>query len=90
MPRNRFRVLQGYPCLNCREVQKALKVLGFTLRDQTGAHEQWLLDVNNTRYKVTVSCHNQPFCRRIMKYMVLQSGFSKRQFYNAVEGIAPD
>jgi predicted RNA binding protein YcfA (HicA-like mRNA interferase family) len=87
--RRRFNPLMGYPCLTCHEVQAALRTLGFVLRNQEGGHEQWILDHPDGRRKVTVSCHNEPFCRTIMKYMVAQSKFSKRQFYDAVEGIKP-
>ena len=81
----RFRILLGYPCLTCAEVRTALKNLGFTLRTQEGSHEQWVMDIDDSRRKVTVACHNKPFCNKIMKYMIQQSQFTKRQFYDAVE-----
>ena len=89
MPRRRFQPLFGYPCLTCAEVKVALRTLGFVLRNQEGGHEQWVLDHAAGRRKVTVACHNQPFCRTIMKYMIAQSQFTKHQFYDAVEGISP-
>lgn len=70
--------------LTYREVIGVLKKLGFTLRNQEGSHEQWVREGDPFR-KVTVDKPKAPFHGDLIKYMCLQAGVSKKEFYNLVD-----
>jgi predicted RNA binding protein YcfA (HicA-like mRNA interferase family) len=66
--------------LNCREVKRILKNLGFEPRPRKGtSHEQWVKDSGGVRYKVTVDCPKAPFSPDLIKSMASQAGVSKRE-----------
>ena len=73
------------PPLECRDVIKGLKKLGFEERKGKGkgSHESWAKIENGKLYKVTVDKPKSPFGRDLIKSMASQAGVSKRQFYKA-------
>ncbi len=72
--------------LTCREVKTILKNLGFTPRPQKGtSHEQWEKQKAGRLYKVTVDCPKAPFTQDLIRYMALQAGVSKKEFYAALD-----
>ncbi|WP_423836799.1 type II toxin-antitoxin system HicA family toxin [Stutzerimonas stutzeri] len=73
-----------YKPLTYKEVIGVLKKLGFTFRNQEGSHEQWVREGNPFR-KVTVDKPKQPFCGDLIKYMCLQAGVTKKQFYSKLD-----
>jgi len=70
-----------------REFEKLLKNLGFELKRQDGtSHRQW----EHPRFKgerrlVTVSPHNEPFTRSLLKDMMRQMGMRKNEFFKCLE-----
>lgn len=70
--------------LTYREVISVLKKLGFRFRNQEGSHEQWVNDGDPFR-KVTVDKPKSPFHGDLIKYMSLQAGVSKKDFYKLVD-----
>ncbi|QSA97738.1 type II toxin-antitoxin system HicA family toxin [Methylococcus sp. EFPC2] len=75
----------AYPPLTCKEVKEILGKLGFTPRPQKGtSHEQWVKQEGGKLYKVTVDCPKQPFGPDLVRYMAMQAGVSKKEFYAAL------
>ena len=75
-----------YPPLTCKDVKTILKNLGFEPSPQKGtSHEHWKLIKNGRLYKVTVDCPKQPFCGKLLSYMIQQSGVSKSDFYATLD-----
>ncbi|EOX9028463.1 type II toxin-antitoxin system HicA family toxin [Pseudomonas aeruginosa] len=73
-----------YRPLTYREVTGVLKKLGFTLRNQEGSHEQWVREGSPFR-KVTVDKPKSPFHGDLIRYMALQAGVTKKEFYSLVD-----
>lgn len=77
-----------YPC---RKVKSALKTLGFTEDKKKGtSHRQFRRIVTDDSgkshlYKVTFDCHKGEISAINLKSMVKQSGYSKEQFFKAME-----
>ncbi len=73
--------LWNYP-LEYRAIVKGLKRLGFVEQKQgaTG-HIHWVKVGPNGIRKVTVSKHLAPFSHKLIKWMAVQAGVSKREFY---------
>jgi len=70
-----------YPPLSCAEVKAILKKMGFSPRTQKGtSHEQWVKE--HPFRRVTVDCPKAPFDGDLIKYMCLQAGVSKKEFYS--------
>jgi predicted RNA binding protein YcfA (HicA-like mRNA interferase family) len=74
-----------YRPLTCREVKTILKNLGFEPRDQRGSHEHWVQDRGGRRYKVTVDCPKEPFTKDLLRWMIIQAGVRKEEFYAALD-----
>lgn len=56
-------------------------MLGFEKEsNKSSGHEHWRKIVDDALFKVTVSCHNQPFSGLILASMAAQAGLSKKQF----------
>lgn len=70
--------------LTYKEVIGVLKKLGFSFRNQEGSHEQWVKEGSPFR-KVTVDKPKQPFHGDLIRYMCLQAGVTKKQFYSLVD-----
>jgi hypothetical protein len=69
------------PPLTCAQVREILKLLGFEKDpNKSTGHEHWRKIVNSELFKVTVSCHNQPFSGLVLASMAAQAGLSKKQF----------
>lgn len=70
-----------FPPLDCREFKRILTKLGFAPRPKKSgtSHEDWVK--NNPFRKVTVDCPKAPFTGRLLKYMIAQTGYSKKDFY---------
>jgi predicted RNA binding protein YcfA (HicA-like mRNA interferase family) len=78
-------VSKKYPPLTCKQVKRALKKLGFTLRSQEGSHEQWIgKDLQGKFAKVTVDCPKAPFSDDLTKWMAKQAGRTVAQLYAAL------
>ena len=74
-----------YPPLTCRQVKTILTRLGFAPRTQSGSHQHWVREHDGRRYKVTVDCPKEPFTGDLLRWMILQAGVTKDQFYAALE-----
>lgn len=72
-----------HPPLDCRDVKRGLKKLGFEFKYQRGSHEQWVKISNGRIYKVTVDCPKEPFTGDLIKSMASQAGVSRDEFYKA-------
>ncbi len=72
--------------LNCKEVKRILKNLGFTPEPQRAgtSHEKWSKVSFGRKYVVTVDCPKQPFSHDLVRYMARQAGVTKKQFYDAL------
>lgn len=73
--------------LKYRDVVIILKNLGFVQKGGTGSsHQTWVLIRNNVNYAVTVAFHgtNQEFRTGTLSSIIRQSGFSKKEFYQAL------
>lgn len=72
-----------FPPLTCKQVKAILKEMGFEPRPQKGtSHEQWVKDVKDRRFKVTVDCPKAPFSPDLISSMSRQAGVSKKEFYS--------
>ena len=68
------------PPLTCEQVKNILKYLGFSLFSQNGtSHEKWRKE-GHLGY-VTVDCPKQPFSHDLVRYMAIQAGTNKKDFY---------
>ena len=68
--------------LDCRDVKKILKNLGFVFRNQEGSHENWVRHEPAPFRKVTVDCPKEPFSHMLTESMARQAGVTKKEFYN--------
>ena len=67
--------------LPCREVQRALKNLGFVEQTQKGtSHTQWEKIENGKKFKVTLDCHGGEVKAKDVRSIISQAGVSKSQF----------
>ncbi len=74
--------------LKYREVIIILKNLGFIEESGTGSsHQTWTSKRNDKSYAVTVAFHgtNSEFIPGTLNSMISQSGFSKKEFYQALK-----
>jgi predicted RNA binding protein YcfA (HicA-like mRNA interferase family) len=74
----------AFPPLQCRDVKRILKNLGFSFVVQRGSHEKWQKTVNGKLFSVTVDCPHAPFSQTLITSMASQAGVSKKQFYEAL------
>jgi len=78
--------MSRWPPLECSDVKKALKRLGFEPRPQKGtSHEQWVKRDGGRLFKVTVDCPKSPFSLTLVDSMAAQAGISRRQLYQAAD-----
>jgi len=70
--------------LTYKEVTSVLRKLGFVFRNQEGSHEQWVNPGPPFR-KVTVDKPKAPFHGDLIKWMSLQAGVTKAQFYKLLD-----
>lgn len=79
-----------YPALDCAEVKRILKALGFEQRrNNAGSHETWINDHETKgRLKVTVDCPKAPFSVMLIKSMIKQAGSDRDAFYQATRKTA--
>ena len=82
--------LKLYPLLKPKEVIAILTALGFTLKRTDGSHAQYerLASEGHQRALVTVDLGYSQFTKRMMKNMITQSKFSRREFYGATKKTA--
>ena len=76
-----------YKPLKYRDVTTILKNLGFQQESGTGSsHQTWVLTRDHISYAVTVAFHgaNKEFKRGTLDSMIRQSGFPKKEFYEAL------
>ena len=80
-----------YPPLTHKETERALKKLGFLPEKSSGtSHKQWKKSFPGQSpavRKVTLSEHNSPYHRKILGYIIAQSGVSKEEFYRAADKV---
>jgi predicted RNA binding protein YcfA (HicA-like mRNA interferase family) len=75
-----------FPPLECGEVKRILKNLGFKFDSQNGSHEHYVrTSRNHGLIKVTVDCPKAPFTQKLIGYMRSQAKLSKREFYKALD-----
>ncbi len=77
-----------YKSLKYRDVITILKNLGFKQKSGTGSsHQTWVLARNNISYAVTVAFHgtNKEFKRGTLDSMIRQSGYTKKELYEALK-----
>ncbi|WP_395117761.1 type II toxin-antitoxin system HicA family toxin [Rhodanobacter sp. FW102-FHT14D06] len=77
------------PQLDCSDVKRLLKLLGFSLSRQVGSHEHFQMVARGRMRTVTVDCPKAPFGPYLVKSMASQAGLSKREFYAANAGLIP-
>jgi hypothetical protein len=71
--------------LKCRDVEAALRNLGFAPEDKGGtSHVHWVCVRDGRMYKVTVDCHRGEVRANDVKSIINQAGVSKRQFLAAL------
>jgi hypothetical protein len=64
-----------------KDVTRVLKKMGFELMPKTAtAHEKWKCHHSGKMWVVTVDKHIAPFDVQLMKFMINQSGFSRREW----------
>ena len=55
--------------------------MGFVQSTRTStSHEKWTATINGVRKIVTVDCPKAPFTKYLLKNMVNQTGYSKKEF----------
>ena len=76
-----------YPPLTPSEVVAILKALGFSLKRQTGSHRHYerAADRQRPRSLVTVDMSVPQFWGELMKSMIRQSNFTRKEFYGATD-----
>lgn len=77
-----------YKPLKYRDVVIILRNLGFTQESGTGSsHQTWVLRRNDISFAVTVAFHgtNREFRPGTLGSMIRQSGYSKKEFYEALK-----
>ncbi len=75
-----------YPPLKHREIVDILRQLGFSLCRTVGSHEQYECPDDGTRGRRIVTVDDYPeFEECLIKIMISQSGFSRKEFYGATK-----
>lgn len=78
------------PQLDCRDVKRLLKLLGFEPMPRTGtSHEKFKCYARGQFRRVDVDCPKAPFSPDLIKSMASQAGLSKDEFYAAADGVVP-
>lgn len=79
-----MQVLRHVP-LKCRDVENALRNLGFTPEDQNAtSHVHWVRVEGGHMWKVTVDCHRGEVRADDVKSIIKQAGVTKKQFLDAL------
>ena len=74
--------------LKYRDVLRILRNLGFTPEStKATSHQTWILDRKGKKRAVTIFFHgsNLEFKDKTLASIIRQSGFSKEEFYKALE-----
>ena len=72
--------------LEARDVERALKNLGFKYRNSEGSHDNWVPADSAVRFrKVTVDKPKAPFGDFLMQSMARQAGVTLKEFYAAAD-----
>lgn len=72
--------------MKCRDVERALRSLGFTKDPGRGTnHDQWRIIRDGRMYKVTVSCHKGEVKAKDIRSIISQAGVTRREWYDAAE-----
>lgn len=75
-----------HPPLTCEQVKQLLKNLNFKERPKRAgtSHQDWVADKFRGKFrKVTIDCPKAPFSQDLIKWMALQAGVTKKEFYAA-------
>lgn len=71
--------------LPCRDVERALRNLGFIEEKRKAtSHRQWRKVINGRLYKVTFDGHQGNISALNVVSIIKQAGVSKQEFYNAI------
>jgi predicted RNA binding protein YcfA (HicA-like mRNA interferase family) len=68
------------------EAERALRGLGFELKNQGGSHQQWRQIRDGRLYKVTLDCHRGEVKAKDVRSMIGQAGVTRDQWYMAAAG----
>lgn len=76
-----------YPPLDCADVKRILRALGFELRkNNAGSHDSWIRnDPKKGFLKVTLDCPKAPFEEFLIKSMIEQAKSDRTTFYRATK-----
>lgn len=78
------------PPLDCRDVKRALKLLGFEARKTKGTSHEHFVGIFRGKFrKVTVDCPKAPFSPDLIASMASQAGLKKGELYDAANGVTP-
>lgn len=77
----------GLRPLKCRDVESALRELGFVSEPTKngGSHVKWVKTEHGTRYVVTVDCHHGEINGKNVKSIAAQAGIKAKRLYGMVE-----
>ena len=81
---------RSYPPLTPSDVVEIVVALGFVKRGQVGSHAQYFRPADESRKAslVTVDMHYKEFDDDLLKSMIRQSNFDRKQFYGATKRAA--
>lgn len=77
-----------YPPLTLSEVKNILIANNFTLIRKSGSHHQYEGYIKDQRRLVTVDVNINSFGPKLIKYMIKQSGLSRKKFYLSTKATA--
>jgi len=78
------------PQLDCRDVKRLLRLLGFEAAPRTGtSHEKFKGYGRGQARRVYVDCPKAPFSPDLIKSMASQAGVTVSEFYEAADGSIP-
>lgn len=78
-----------HPPLTCKDVKRALKVLGFVYQRTEGSHEHYTGMFRGRFRLVTVDCPKAPFSQDLIASMANQAGLTKKELYAVVRTDKP-
>ncbi len=79
---------RGLPPLKYREVIDILRARGFTREHARPSHEYWGGEVGGRHRTVTVDTSFTEYAGDLLRFMIHQSGLSKKEFYGSTDQTA--
>ena len=77
-----------YPPLTASEVTAILSALGFSYDHSSGGHDFYKASHSGKSWTVTVDSKCSPFNDFLLKSMISQCGYDRKQFYGATKKTA--